>query len=169
MQHPDSHPIKLVRTVLRVTGVINIMLSLIGTSFVVDSIYRFSTGKYLASTLDAPYFRATFVMMLAIEAAFLAILTAISIRQVKARPSAISWYSLWTVALILYHAVIQILWRPGPIGESVASASAITTDGIFLELLFWIPSAILLQIAQRRFRTDPDDKGVFVSHQRRPI
>jgi hypothetical protein len=77
------------RGALRTVGIVNAVLLLIGTSFVVDSIYRFSTDKYRQPP-DAPYFQTAFVVMLAIETVFLAILAVMAIRLMQARLSAIN-------------------------------------------------------------------------------
>jgi len=45
-----------------------------------------------------------------------------------------------------------MLWRPDPVGLSVAAATGITMDGISeLQLCFQIPSVILLQVLPRRY------------------
>ena len=139
------------RGALRTVGIVNAVLLLIGISFVVDSIYRFSTDKYRQPP-DAPYFQTAFVVMLAIETVFLAILAVMAIRLMQARLSAINSYSLWVLAVIVYNLVIQMLWRPDPVGLSVAAATGITMDGISeLQLCFQIPSVILLQVIKRRY------------------
>jgi hypothetical protein len=143
-----------VRGVFRTVGTLNAVFALIGTSFVVDSIYRFSTSKYPAGAPDAPYFSVAFVLMLAIEAVFLAILTITAVRLMKARFSTVNSYSLWVLAVIVYDVLVMMLsMRPGPVGLSINSASAITADGIFLELCFQIPSVILLQLIKRSYST----------------
>jgi len=88
------------RGALRTVGIVNAVLLLIGTSFVVDSIYRFSTDKYRQPP-DAPYFQTAFGVMLAIETVFLAILAVMAIRLLQARLSAINSYSLWVLAVIV--------------------------------------------------------------------
>jgi hypothetical protein len=139
------------RGMLRTVGTVNAVFALIGTSFVVGSIYRFSTNKYPGAP-DAPYFETAFVVMLAIETVFLAILTVMAVRLTQARLSAINSYSLWVLAVIVYNLAIAMLWRPGPVGLSIAAATAITSDGISeIQLCFQVPSVILLQVIKRRY------------------
>ncbi len=152
--------------VLRTVGTVNAVLALIGTSFVVDSIYRFSTDKYPGAP-DAPYFRLAFVVMLAIETVFLAILTVMAVRLMRARLSAINSYSLWVLAVIVYNLAIVMLWRPGAVGFSVAAATAITTDGIGeLQLCFQVPSVILLQVLRRRYSAQRNRMTAFAPSPR---
>ncbi len=147
--------------VLRTVGTVNAVLALIGTSFVVDSIYRFSTDKYPGAP-DAAYFRLAFVVMLAIETVFLAILTVMAVRLMRARLSAINSYSLWVLAVIVYNLAIVMLWR-----FSVAAATAITTDGIGeLQLCFQVPSVILLQVLRRRYSAQRNRMTAFVPSPR---
>jgi len=146
-------------------GAVNLVLALIGISFVVDSMYRFSTNKYPGAP-DAPYFETVFVVMLAIETAFLAILTTMAVRLIKARFSIINSYSLWILADIVYNLAITMLWRANPLAHSIAAAAAITTDGIFLELCVQAPSVILLQVIRWRYSAQQNRLTTFASSQR---
>jgi hypothetical protein len=113
MTDPNSAIPRWARGVLRTVGIVNAALALIGTSIVVDSIYRFWTGKYRALP-NAPYFQTAFIVMLAIETVFQATLLVPTVRLMRARPSAINSYSIWVLAAVAYQLAIGELWRPGP-------------------------------------------------------
>jgi hypothetical protein len=146
-----------VKVVLRTVGMINAAALLLGTSFLVDSAYRLLTG-HIIEPHDAPYFRVAFAVMSLIELVFASILLLTAIRFIQAKLSAVNLYSLAVLLLVVYFAVITMLWQGHrEIALSVASATAGSNATSVFEFLFLIPflypllSVILVQLLKRRY------------------
>lgn len=138
-------------------GTVNAAAVLLGTSFMVESVYHLLTGQ-ISDPRNAPYFRLAFAVMTLIELAFASLLLVTAIRLMRARLSAVNLYSFTVLLLVIYFAAIQVMWRGSrEIAMSVAAATGISNATAVFEFLFLIPflyplvSVALVQLLKWRY------------------
>jgi hypothetical protein len=148
---------KWVKIVLRTVGTVNAAAVLLGTSFLVDSIYHLLAG-HIREPRDAPYFRLAFAVMALMQLAFASVLFVTAIRFIQAKLSAVNLYSFAVLLLMVYFAAITLLWQSRPeIALSVASATAGSNATTVFEFLLLVPflyplaSVALVQLLKRRY------------------
>jgi len=147
---------KWAKIALRTVGVINFATLLLGTSLLLDKVYRVLAG-HITEPSDAPYFRLAFAVMALVEAAFVGVFLTTAIRFIRAKLSAANLYSLAVLLHIVYSAATGMLWlaRRG-IGTSIAAASSVSGVAPF-EFLFLVPflypalSVVLVQLLKQRY------------------
>ncbi len=126
------------KIVLRTVGIVNSVVLLLSTLFLVDHVYHVLTGQITRSA-DAPYFGYAFAAITLIESAFLSVFLTTSISFVRTRLSAANLYSFAVVLYIPYFAITGMLWRVGRgVGASIGAVSAISGTVAF-EFLFLVP------------------------------
>jgi uncharacterized membrane protein YozB (DUF420 family) len=127
------------KIVIRVVGVLNSAVLLLGVSFLAESVYKVATGR-TKGTSDEPYFYVAFATMAAIEIVFICIFLLASFRFVRGNLSAIHPYSIAVLLYVVYVTNIGLMWRlGGSIGESIAAATGISSGTVlFAYLLFFV-------------------------------
>ena len=144
---------------LRTVGTVNAAAVLLGTSFLVDSVYRVLSG-HITESHDAPYFRFAFSVMALIQLAFASVLLITAIRFLQAKLSAVNLYSLTVLLLVAYFVTIVTLWRScdEEIAASVASATGGTdiatapfTFLLLVPFLYPVASVVLVQVLKKRY------------------
>ena len=153
------------RIVLRAVGLINATVVLVGAAFLIEPIYQVLTRR-LTGSPKTPYFLAAFTLMATVEVIFLCFLFATAARFIQGRLSAVNFYTLTVLLLIVYFVAILRFWRgdAGPVNLSVAAATGITGAATMLfEFLFVIPflyplaSVIFVQVLRYRYASDADN------------
>lgn len=151
---------KSARVVLRTLGIVNSLALLLGTSFLLDSVYRVLAGHIVEPT-GAPYFRFAFAVMALIEMIFVSVLLATAVRFIQARLSAANLYSIAVLLFIVYSVATGVLWRTGSgIGASIAAASGGAGSGtapfeflLLVPFLYPLLSMILVQLLRQRYNS----------------
>lgn len=115
--------------VLRILGVVNAIIALIGMIWEVQSVHFF-LFKY-ADPFRPSSFQIAFAAMAVVNLAFVAALFMTAIRFIQAKVSVVNLYSVAVSILIVYWMVIRALWRVGGgVAVSVAAATGVGNMGI---------------------------------------
>lgn len=148
----------MAKVVLRVIGVVNVVLTILGIFWLVHSVYDVLL-RYRPDS-EFPYFGSAFVVMTIINMIFLAFFVFIGFQLLRVRQSAIAVHSIASAALVAYGLLNGGLWLSGRgIGASIAAASGIGNMGIApFTVLFLVPylypiiSTIVLQAARIKMK-----------------
>ena len=148
---------KIWRLLLQSIGVITLALSAWGCyDWVITARSEF---QHPILDSQAPFFRAAFWTLTAIDAAFVAAIIFAAIKLVQSRPNGALIYSCILGALIVYAFAPGALWLlPNGVGTSIAAASGIGSMGtgplMFYPFPFVYPvvSIVLVNFARYRLR-----------------
>jgi hypothetical protein len=113
---------------------------------------------------EAPFFRAAFWTMSAIDAVLLVAIAFASFQLLRLRPKAAMIYTCFVLASVAYALGPGLLWTlPNGVGRSIAAASGIGSVGTGPLMMFPIPfvypliSVVLVNIARQRLKSaNPD-------------
>jgi hypothetical protein len=149
---------KMWRLLLHGVGIVTLALAVWGCYYWATT--ALSELRHPFSDSKAPFFRAAFWTMSAIDATFLAAIVLASIKLLQSRPNAALIYTCIFLALIAYAFVPGFLWLlPNGIGTSIAAASGVGSTGtgplIFFPLPFVYPlvSIVLVNLARYRLKS----------------
>jgi len=125
--------------VLRILGVVNAVIALIGMIWEVQSAYFFLV-KY-SDPFRPSSFQTVFAAMTLVNLAFVTVLFVTAIRFIQANVSVANLYSVGVLTLFVYGVVIRVLWHVGGgIRTSVAQATGVGNMGIApFAFLFVVP------------------------------
>jgi hypothetical protein len=111
---------------LRVLGVVNAIIALIGMIFEVQSAYFF-----YADLSPSSFQIVVFASMTVVNLAFVTVLFVTAIRFIQAKVSAVNLYSVAVLILFVYWMVIRALWHVGGgVAASVAWVTGVGNMGI---------------------------------------
>jgi len=115
--------------VLRILGVVNAIIALVGMIWEVRSAHFF-LFKY-ADPFRPSSFQIVFAAMTLVNLAFVTVLFVTAIRFIQAKVSAVNLYSVAVSILFVYWMVIRALWHvSGGVAASVAGATGVGNMGI---------------------------------------
>ena len=134
---------KLWKLILRAIAVAAIALSLWGLVLLVE---MFPKASKLTPALasEAPHFRSAFVIMNLVDALFLTTMIVIAARLLTAGQTAVRAYTALSMCLVVYAFAPGILWSPGPIGTTIATASGVGDMGLAPLLFYPTPFLFLI-------------------------
>ena len=141
----------------RVIGSVNLVLSVVGLYYLLDSVVFWLTNPNRNST--EPYFYDAFLAMVAINLVFIALLCHTAFDLLRLRLAGAKRYTWTVLSLIGYNLLCALCWTiPGPFGNSVAAASGVGNLGTapFEFALLLVPegypllSVVALHLACRR-------------------
>jgi hypothetical protein len=146
------------KAVLRIVGVINAVLVILGIYWLLHSVY-FVLLSYRPHS-ESPYFGSAFVVMTIVNVTFLAFFVLIAFRLLQLSPSAVALHSIASVSLVVYGLLNGVLWLTGHgIGTSIAAATGVGNMGVApFTVLFLVPylypivSTIVLQATRMKMK-----------------
>jgi len=152
---------KIWRLLIQAVGGATILLSALGFFSLIYMLPRGLAPLSPDLALEAPYYRTAFVVMNTIAAAFLLAMILIAVGLLKPSRLAVRAYTGISVCLLIYPSAMGFLWRPGPVGASIATASGVGNIGLGLlifypvKYLYLIMTVILANLAIWRLKKEP--------------
>ena len=145
--------------VLRILGVVNAIIALMGMIFEVQSAYFFlfkCADPFRPSSIEIVFAAMTFVNL-----AFVMVLLLTAIRFIQAKVYVANLYSVAVLILFVYGVTIRVLWHfGGGVGMSIAGATGVGNMGIapfafllVVPYLYPFLSVGLVQALKHRYRT----------------
>jgi len=150
------------RLLIQAVGATTILLSAWGFYALTSTLLRGLEPLDPDLSSEAPYFRSAFLIMDAIVAVLLTgmIVAAVNL-LIRASHKAVIAYTVLSVCLLIYANALGFLWRPGPVGMSIAAASGVGNVGLGLLVFFPVKflyltiTVILANLASWRLRKLP--------------
>jgi hypothetical protein len=145
------------RLLIRIVATISLVLLIWGSYWLVGGLWR--EFRHPVYHSNAPFFRAAFFALSAIDATFIVAMLLAVIRLLRLDKSAVTLYTWLTVIWVVCFMVIGMLWTLRyPYGVSIAAASGIGSVGAGPFLLYPVPfaypvvSVLFLNLARYRLK-----------------